>query len=43
MNYILQINCVFLGITLKVLWDNQRKTMSEKVSANVEVAKYVRM
>ena len=41
MNYILQINCVFLAITLKVLWDNKRKTMSEKESANADVAKYV--
>ena len=37
----LQINCVFLAITLKVLWENQRKVMSDKVSANAEVAKYV--
>ena len=36
----LQINCVFFGITMKVLWVNQRKTQSEKVNANAETVKY---
>ena len=39
--YSLQINCVFFGITLKVLWDNQRKTKGESVNPNAETVKYV--
>ena len=39
--YSLQINCVFFGITMKVLWDSQQKVQSEKANANVETVKYV--
>ena len=39
--YSLQINCVFFGITMKVLWESQRKTQSEKPNANAETVKYV--
>ena len=35
----LQINCIFLAITLKVLW--QRKTMNNQVASNKDLVKYV--
>ena len=33
-----QINCIFLGITLKVLW--QQKTRRKQVSSNKDTEKY---
>ena len=35
----LQINCIFLAIALKVLW--QHKTMNNQVASNKDTVKYV--